>query len=430
MTGTTSSAPARSGHATGRTAWRARGIIATEKRTATLGPRWNDIEAPVEIRSEPPRGAPDDPPRDCRGAIGRFSSQGAVGLVDRGPAATDSSRNLRGRVADVLGMASDKVDPDRPLLTMGLDSLTAMDLKVEIETSLGVTLPLSRLLEGATIRDLAEQAAPRGLALRPDHSSRPWRPCQRPCPSRQPFRAVARRVRSAALARAADALVCSSVHADRRRLPCYRSRIGPRGARHRRLPAGVPARRRPPGGAADHLRRRRREARGPPPRSGRAGPPGGRMAPDRGRLGSWRCRAPAEADRAVWSTLRPGERAPLPGPCPEPIHYRARRSSWSSTTSSPTSGRRRCSSTTSRPRTLPSLRDAASLSQRRGHATPTSRAGSTTMLASDEGERHWAYWRAPARGDAPGARPPDRLHQAARPELPGCGSSTSTSIRR
>ena len=59
-------------------------------------------------------------------------------------------------------MASDKVDPDRPLLTMGLDSLTAIDLKVEIETSLGVTLPLSRLLEGATIRDLAEQAIAQG----------------------------------------------------------------------------------------------------------------------------------------------------------------------------------------------------------------------------------------------------------------------------
>ena len=59
-------------------------------------------------------------------------------------------------------MASEKVDPDRPLLTMGLDSLSAVDLKVEVETSLGITLPLSRLLEGATIRDLAEQAAVQG----------------------------------------------------------------------------------------------------------------------------------------------------------------------------------------------------------------------------------------------------------------------------
>ncbi|HZW29207.1 MAG TPA: amino acid adenylation domain-containing protein, partial [Isosphaeraceae bacterium] len=65
---------------------------------------------------------------------------------------------LRDRVASVLGMEPAQVDLDRPLMTMGLDSLTAMELKVEIETGVGASLPLSILLEGATIRDLAERA--------------------------------------------------------------------------------------------------------------------------------------------------------------------------------------------------------------------------------------------------------------------------------
>ena len=62
---------------------------------------------------------------------------------------------LREQVAAVLGMEPEKVDPDRPLMSMGLDSLTAVDLKMGVESSLGVTFPLSSLLEGTTLRDLA-----------------------------------------------------------------------------------------------------------------------------------------------------------------------------------------------------------------------------------------------------------------------------------
>ncbi len=66
---------------------------------------------------------------------------------------------FRDRVAAVLGLAPDKVDPDRPLLSLGLDSLSAMDLKIQIDAGLGTTLPLSMLLEGSGIRELAEKAS-------------------------------------------------------------------------------------------------------------------------------------------------------------------------------------------------------------------------------------------------------------------------------
>ena len=128
---------------------------------ATPGAPVERHEAPVEIDSEPPRGLPT--------MLREIAAAPSVGSPVRGPLGLSTEdhsdrfiEELRRRVADVLGMTSEKVDPDRPLLTMGLDSLSAVDLKVEVETSLGITLPLSRLLEGATIRDLAEQAAVQG----------------------------------------------------------------------------------------------------------------------------------------------------------------------------------------------------------------------------------------------------------------------------
>jgi amino acid adenylation domain-containing protein len=65
---------------------------------------------------------------------------------------------FRDRVAAVLELAPEKVDLDRPLLNLGLDSLTAMDLKVEIDSFLGAAIPLSMLLESGGIRELAKRA--------------------------------------------------------------------------------------------------------------------------------------------------------------------------------------------------------------------------------------------------------------------------------
>jgi amino acid adenylation domain-containing protein len=65
---------------------------------------------------------------------------------------------FRDRVAAVLALPADTVDPDRPLLSLGLDSLSAMDLKIELDASLGTKLPLSMLMEGSSIRSLAEWA--------------------------------------------------------------------------------------------------------------------------------------------------------------------------------------------------------------------------------------------------------------------------------
>ncbi|MBI4576845.1 MAG: amino acid adenylation domain-containing protein [Planctomycetes bacterium] len=89
---------------------------------------------------------------------------------------------LRTRVARALGVDPDRLDPVRPLDTLGLDSLMAMELKKAIEVDLGVEVPLVRLLRGTGLASLTdvllaelasgEDAGPALPEARPDPASR------------------------------------------------------------------------------------------------------------------------------------------------------------------------------------------------------------------------------------------------------------------
>jgi NADPH:quinone reductase-like Zn-dependent oxidoreductase/NADP-dependent 3-hydroxy acid dehydrogenase YdfG/acyl carrier protein len=63
---------------------------------------------------------------------------------------------IQGRVAQALDTDPDRVDPEKPLNTMGLDSLMALELKNEIENVLGVVIPITLLIKGPSLRELAE----------------------------------------------------------------------------------------------------------------------------------------------------------------------------------------------------------------------------------------------------------------------------------
>ncbi|MPY81351.1 MAG: hypothetical protein GEV04_23700, partial [Actinophytocola sp.] len=65
---------------------------------------------------------------------------------------------LIGKVARVLGSAPERIDPDRPLTELGFDSLMAVELTSAIKTDLGVQLPVVKVLEGGSSRDLARAA--------------------------------------------------------------------------------------------------------------------------------------------------------------------------------------------------------------------------------------------------------------------------------
>ncbi|HKI01898.1 MAG TPA: amino acid adenylation domain-containing protein [Thermoanaerobaculia bacterium] len=62
---------------------------------------------------------------------------------------------LRSTAARLLGMPTARLDPDRPLTALGLDSLSAVELKHAVASDLGAELGLSALVGGASVAGLA-----------------------------------------------------------------------------------------------------------------------------------------------------------------------------------------------------------------------------------------------------------------------------------
>jgi amino acid adenylation domain-containing protein len=67
---------------------------------------------------------------------------------------------LRERAAAVLHLPLAQVPVDAPLGALGLDSLSAAELKAEVDGALGVSVPFAELLGGASAADLATRLAP------------------------------------------------------------------------------------------------------------------------------------------------------------------------------------------------------------------------------------------------------------------------------
>jgi acyl carrier protein len=62
---------------------------------------------------------------------------------------------LRHEVGEVLRVSSEKIDADKPLYDMGLDSLMGVELAVAIEALFGVKLPVMALSDSPTVSKLA-----------------------------------------------------------------------------------------------------------------------------------------------------------------------------------------------------------------------------------------------------------------------------------
>jgi acyl carrier protein len=69
---------------------------------------------------------------------------------------------LREAFAGYLGLEPAEVDPDRPVDELGLDSLTAAQLALDVEERLGVSLFLADLSGRETIAGLAAAAVREG----------------------------------------------------------------------------------------------------------------------------------------------------------------------------------------------------------------------------------------------------------------------------
>jgi amino acid adenylation domain-containing protein len=69
--------------------------------------------------------------------------------------------HLRDQIARVLRIAPVRIDSRVAITNLGLDSIMAIDLKDRIETSLNVHLPIATLVEGPSLRKLAEHLSER-----------------------------------------------------------------------------------------------------------------------------------------------------------------------------------------------------------------------------------------------------------------------------
>ncbi|GAA2263372.1 hypothetical protein GCM10010415_28550 [Streptomyces atrovirens] len=92
----------------------------------------------------------------------------AGGTSDRTPASSGTAAVLRELLARSLEVPPAAVDDDTPFLTLGLDSLGAVDLVKRLERKLGRDLPTTLFFEHRTVRELAAHLDDR-VPDRPDH---------------------------------------------------------------------------------------------------------------------------------------------------------------------------------------------------------------------------------------------------------------------
>ena len=71
----------------------------------------------------------------------------------------EASDFVRGEISAVLKIDADAIEGDRPMSELGLDSLSSFELKMRVETALGLTLPVSKFLSAPTVDELSGMLA-------------------------------------------------------------------------------------------------------------------------------------------------------------------------------------------------------------------------------------------------------------------------------
>jgi acyl carrier protein len=64
---------------------------------------------------------------------------------------------LGNAIGTIMGLITEQLEPGMSLYNLGLDSLTAVEIKNRLETDLEIVLDLPFLLQGPTISDLAAE---------------------------------------------------------------------------------------------------------------------------------------------------------------------------------------------------------------------------------------------------------------------------------
>jgi len=103
-------------------------------------------------------------PGDNAPVVGPVLDLAALAGLDRAARCERLETFLRGEVARELGIREERLVVTRALNAMGLDSLMAVQLRNRVQEMLQATIPVSRFIEGPSIRDLASELADRVAA--------------------------------------------------------------------------------------------------------------------------------------------------------------------------------------------------------------------------------------------------------------------------
>jgi acyl carrier protein len=152
-----------------------RGVLALERalangdaQTAVLPVRWAALLEQFPAGQIPPLFAElarATPPRPSRPAP---AGDDAAAFRQRLAGASAKERNgllverLALHVARVMGMDARSVEPNRPLGDLGIDSLMAVELKNRIDGDLRTSIPVTTLLAGPSIEELAAELGANG----------------------------------------------------------------------------------------------------------------------------------------------------------------------------------------------------------------------------------------------------------------------------
>ncbi|HEX9414892.1 MAG TPA: SDR family NAD(P)-dependent oxidoreductase, partial [Ktedonobacterales bacterium] len=104
-------------------------------------------------------------PGDLRGQSLAIRDTVLAASVDEQPTLLETY--VSEQLAQVLGLTRAKVDIHRPMNTLGLDSLMAVELKNRLERDLGIPISVMELLQGPSVDQLATQVLERLAAVLP-----------------------------------------------------------------------------------------------------------------------------------------------------------------------------------------------------------------------------------------------------------------------
>jgi acyl carrier protein len=68
---------------------------------------------------------------------------------------------IRDHLAHAIGASPSRIDPDQSLLSLGLDSLIAVEVRNRINSDFGLNVPLAKIIQSASVRTLAGYLAER-----------------------------------------------------------------------------------------------------------------------------------------------------------------------------------------------------------------------------------------------------------------------------